>query len=611
MMSEPTSQLDPDQEQRLGEAIAAYLAAIEAGQALDRQTFFAAYPEVAAELAESIEHEERVNRLVAPVRATETTLAAADLGAAQGLANPDETVPCSTPEPRVVGMEPVAHSVAEGNGAADDPLAAGARVRYFGDHELRKLIGKGGMGLVYQAKQLSLNRLVALKMIRSGLWADDDEIRRFRNEAEAVANLDHPFIVPIYEVGRYEDQHYFSMKLVNGGSLDQRLDEYKPNVRAGARLVLEVARAVHHAHQRGLLHRDLKPSNILLDAEGRPHVTDFGLAKRIEGESVASISGLIVGTPPYMSPEQASGRRGSVTTATDVYGLGALLYACLTGSAPFKSDDVVATLRLVIDQAPEPPSKSNPHVDRDLETICLKCLEKDPKRRYDSAAALGDDLERYLRGEPILARRTGTWERLLKWSRRHPAAAALVGMSGVAALTLIGLGVALFIHSQLRSAYAEVDRQRGIAESALTSERTFLYQNRVLFAQRELDENNVKSAEGLLGECPLGLRGWEWNYLKRQCHPELATMLGPGPPLWCVAASPDGRWIATGGEDKSVQISEAGTGRLAWGLSEHGEPVYSVAFSPDGRRLASVGGSMNGSDRLLIHEVETGRTVVN
>jgi WD40 repeat protein/serine/threonine protein kinase len=601
-MPESTSQLDPEKERRLGEAIAVYLAAMEADQTPGRESFLASYPDLAAELAEFIDHEERVNRLVAPVRATETTQAAVDVGAAEGLANPEETVPSSAPGSHVIGMKAVAHPAAGGNGAADEPLAAGTRVRYFGDYELRKLIGKGGMGLVYQAKQLSLNRLVALKMIRAGLWADDDEIRRFRNEAEAVANLDHSRIVTIHEVGQLDGQHYFSMKLVDGPSLADRLDRYTADPSAAAHLVADVARAVHHAHQRGILHRDLKPSNIVLDPEGRPHVTDFGLAKRIEGDSSLSASGAILGTPQYMSPEQASGRKGTITTAADVYGLGAILYATLAGRPPFQADDVVDTLEQVRGRAPERPSALNPRVERDLETICLKCLEKEPKRRYDSASALADDLERYLRGEPILARRTGPWERLRKWSRRHPAAAALVGMSGVAALTLAGLALALSIHSQLRSAYAEKD-------AALARELNFLYLNRVIFAERELNDNNPYRAESLLDECPEEQRNWEWHHLKRLCHTELFSVAAHKGHVISVEYSPDGRLIAAGGSD-GLRICDAETGREVRRIQQTYPGECNAAFSPDGKRTALVTGARGRPGRVQLYEVATGRPVL-
>ncbi len=270
---------------------------------------------------------------------------------------------------------------AAGNNRNEPPLAAGTLVGYFGDYELQSVLGEGGMGIVYKARQLSLNRLVALKMIKSARFASADELRRFQNESEAVARLDHPNIVPIFEVGQLQDQQYFSMRLIAGESLDRRPRAYLPNPRQAAELVAITAGAIHHAHQRGILHRDLKPANILIDAEGVPHVTDFGLAKRVEGDSELTQSGAILGTPGYMAPEQASGKRGAVTTSTDVYGLGAILYALLTGQAPFVGGAILDTLEHVRERAPDLPRRLNPQVPRDLEVICLKCLEKDGRRR--------------------------------------------------------------------------------------------------------------------------------------------------------------------------------------------------------------------------------------
>ena len=387
----------------------------------------------------------------------------------------------------------------------NQPPASGVqprRLRYFGDYELLEEIASGGMGIVYRARQLSLNRIVAVKMIRAGLVAGDAEVRRFHTEAEAAASLDHPNIVPLYEVGEHGGQQYYSMKLIEGGSLAQRLlktehgklntpqcaegsVQYSVSSIQSAALIAKIARAVHYAHQRGILHRDLKPGNILLDAQGEPHITDFGLAKRLNADSQQStinpqltLTGTVLGTPSYMSPEQAAGKVNHLTTASDIYSLGAILYELLAGQPPFKAATALETLRQVIEEEPVPPGRMNsetrnPKPERipkpeirndagasdsvrpsafgflsgfgfrpsDLDTICLKCLEKDPQSRYASAAELADDLERFLRHEPIHARPSTTIERVVKWTRRHPVHAAgsvallLVLLAGVAGIT--------------------------------------------------------------------------------------------------------------------------------------------------------------------------------
>jgi len=301
-------------------------------------------------------------------------------------------------------------------------------------YEIVAELGRGGMGIVYQARQIALNRLVALKVIKSAEFASEAELIRFQNEAEAVAQLDHPHIVPIYEVGQRAGQRFFSMKLIPGSSLDRRLGDFVADVTASARLVATIAEAIHHAHERGILHRDLKPANILLDEHGQPHVTDFGLARHIATESGLTHSGYPVGTPSYMSPEQVRGEKGSFTTATDVYGLGSILYALLTGHAPFVGSSLAETLDKVRGDAPEPPALVNTRVPRDLEIICLKCLEKDPQRRYSSARALADDLNRWLGGEPIEARPVGPATRAWMWCLRNPLPAALGALCVMAVL---------------------------------------------------------------------------------------------------------------------------------------------------------------------------------
>jgi eukaryotic-like serine/threonine-protein kinase len=322
--------------------------------------------------------------------------------------------------------------------------------------ELLGELGRGGMGVVLKARQAALNRTVALKVVKSGAFASQAELIRFQGEAEAVAQLDHPNIVPIYEVGQCRGLPFFSMKLVNGISLDGRLEEFARDPRASARLVATVAQAVHHAHQRGILHRDLKPANVLVDENGQPHVTDFGLAKRLDGSQDATQSGAILGTPSYMSPEQASGSRGAISTSTDVYGLGTILYALLAGRAPFAGTTLIDTLEMVRTQTPEPPTFLNPQVPRGLEIICLKCLEKEPQRRYQSALALADDLERWLGGLPILARPSSAATRLVFWCRRNPALAAMAALVALA----LSSGVA-----GITWKWREADRQRKQAEA--------------------------------------------------------------------------------------------------------------------------------------------------
>ncbi len=304
----------------------------------------------------------------------------------------------------------------------------------FGDYELLEKIGRGGQGLVYKARQKSLNRTVALKIIGLGQWATEAHIKRFRLEAEAAASLEHPGIVPIHEVGERDGSCYFTMKFVEGGQLDEVVSRETMPTRRAAELIAKLARTVHYAHEHGIVHRDIKPGNILLDAKGEPHLTDFGLARLAETESNVTRTIDVLGTPSYMAPEQARGKKAEITSASDVYGLGAVLYQLLTGHPPFVGGTTYETVRLVLDTEPRQPRLLNPKVDRDLSTICLKCLEKDPQRRYASALALAEDLECWLKHEPIRARRTGIFGRGRKWVRRNPSSAlSAVSLAGLAA----------------------------------------------------------------------------------------------------------------------------------------------------------------------------------
>jgi serine/threonine protein kinase/Flp pilus assembly protein TadD len=306
----------------------------------------------------------------------------------------------------------------------------------FGDYELLEEIGLGGQGVVYRAHQKSLNRTVALKVIGLAHWATEAHVKRFRLEAEAAAGLNHPCIVPIYEVGERDGACYFSMGLVEGGQLDAVAKREPMPIRHAAELMAKLARTVHYAHEHGILHRDIKPGNILLDAKGEPHLTDFGLARLVETESTVTRTMEVLGTPSYMAPEQAVGNNAGVTGATDIYGLGAVLYQLLTGHPPFAGGTTYETVRLVLDTEPRQPRLLNPKVDRELATICLKCLDKDPQRRYSSALVLAEDLERWLKHEPIRARRTGIFTRGRKWVRRNPSssllAASLIALAAAA-----------------------------------------------------------------------------------------------------------------------------------------------------------------------------------
>jgi serine/threonine protein kinase/Tfp pilus assembly protein PilF len=296
----------------------------------------------------------------------------------------------------------------------------------LGDYELLEEVGRGGQGVVFRARQKSLNRTVALKVISLGQWASKAHLKRFRLEAEAAARLEHPGIVPIHEVGERDGQCYFSMKFVEGGQLDEVVWRAPMSIRQAVELIVKVARIVHYAHEHGILHRDIKPGNILLDGKGEPHLTDFGLARLVESESNVTHTLEILGTPSYMAPEQAVGNNAAVSSPTDVYGLGAVLYQLLTGQPPFAGGTTYETIKLLLDTEPRQPRLLNPKIDRDLSTICVKCLEKDPKRRYSSALALAEDLERWLKHEPIEARRTGIFARGTKWVRRNPTSALLV-----------------------------------------------------------------------------------------------------------------------------------------------------------------------------------------
>jgi eukaryotic-like serine/threonine-protein kinase len=502
--------------------------------------------------------------------------------------------------------------------------AAGARVRYFGDYEITRELARGGMGVVYQGRQVSLNRTVALKMILAGALADETDVKRFYTEAEAAANLDHPGIVPIFEVGQHEGQHYFSMGFVEGQSLAQRLKRGPLLFRQAAALMAAVTDAIDYAHQHGVIHRDLKPGNILLDPKGNPRVTDFGLAKRIQGGSGLTGSGQIMGTPGYMPPEQAGGQSGDVGPAADVYGLGATLYALITGRPPFQAATPMETVIQVLSDEPVPPRRLIPSIPRDIETICLKCLEKQPDRRYASAAALAADLRRFLTGEPIEARPVTRLERAVKWARRKPPLAAAYTL-GLLAVLLGGLGGSALwqwrsaegARDAAKSAQADAEGQRdtadvarGQADTARAAEKVaraeaesqreklerFDYGRTMQAAHQQWQGKKVAEAVALLDSTRPYLRGWEWRLVRRLCHADLLTFKGHNTAVHSASFSPDGSWIVTwGGHTAKVWNAKSG----AENLTVNGDVrfVTSVSFSPEGLRLIAV--ARNGPVKVL------------
>ncbi len=482
-----------ERDQRLERVLADYLHGLAAGTAPDRAELIAQHPDLAADLDSFLRNRDAMERMAEPIK--QQLPDAATIGAS------------ATPN-------------------------AGAAIRYFGDYELLEEIARGGMGVVYRAKQVSLNRVVAVKMILAGQLASAADVQRFQTEAEAAANLDHPNIVPIYEVGEHEGQHYFSMKLIDGGSLAADRRSARADLRSAAKLVATIARAVHHAHQRGILHRDLKPGNILIDTEGKPHVTDFGLARRVDGDSRMTQSGAIVGTPSYMAPEQARSEK-ILTTGVDVYSLGAILYELLTGRPPFRAETPLDTLLQVLEREPAAPRSLRPRIDRDLETICLKCLRKQPERRYESAAALAEDLERWQRGEPIQARRTGVRERVVKWARRRPALAALVVISVVSLLTVSIGGV--WYNTRLQ---ASLEASRRHLYAAHMSEGLDAWQHDDLPRLMELLEAH-RPRSGVDD-----LRSFEWYYLWRLCHRDRFTAPARPGTVTSVAVAADAKTMA-------------------------------------------------------------------
>lgn len=459
-------------------------------------------------------------------------------------------------------------------------------IDFCGPYELLDEIGRGGMGVVFRARERGLPRVVALKMISHAHFASPDEVRRFKLEAEVIAQLDHPHIVTLFAVGEHDGRPFFVMKLAEGGTLAERTSSSHP--KEAVKLMCHVARAVHHAHGHGVLHRDLKPANILLETDGTPLVSDFGLARLAHGPAGMTLTGTALGTPAYMSPEQARGV-DAVTTSADVYGLGAILYFLLTAQAPFVGESPMATLQLVLHKEPVSPRKISPLVDHDLATICLKCLEKNPAQRYRSAAALADDLERWERGESVVARPAPKLEQAWKWSRRHPAKATLLAALalGFCVLgTVLTLGNRLlrkernFAQAQELVAHQEASRAAAAAEAM----RENVYAADVFLASRALEDGHLGATRAtLLRHVPQAgetdLRGYEWHALERLCRgDDLKILARHQGAVQALASSPDGSLLAMGGREGVVQIWNLKDGLLSHRLPDVNKPSTVADF---------------------------------
>jgi serine/threonine protein kinase len=537
--------------------------------------------------------------------------------------------------------------------------APGAAGKIFGEYELLDEIARGGMGVVYRARQIKLNRVVALKMILAGELASDSDVQRFYNEAEAAASLHHPCIVPIFDIGEYAGQHYFSMGYVEGTNLAAVVRDGPIPARDAAHYCEQIADAIAYAHQQGIIHRDLKPGNVLLDSSTQPHITDFGLAKILQADSDLTGTGQVMGTPSYMPPEQASGRIHDIGPTSDVYSLGGILYFLLTARPPFQASSLMETLKQVMEQEPVSPRQLNPGVPPDLETICLKCLEKPQNRRYASARELASELRRYLNDEPILARPVTGPARAWRWCRRNPKIAGLLMAIALSLLCGIGFSTYFAIQADLQLRKAQKNERSAIqaqaaaqaeaekaAESAAQAERERTAaeaakkraENLRELARRQLEEvaprayasdmhraqldwgklNTVERLAILNAHDPnhavspiqTDPRGWEWYYLRGLSETYEHTLAGHSSFVDLLEWSRDGKWLASASSDDrqkedAIRIWNAATGKIHRPLSGHKAPPTVIAWHSGGNHLAS--GHANGD--VIVWDIVSARAL--